>query len=125
MGEKSTRLSELLGRASGPPSAGVPRMSRRAVLRAGTIGAAAVGAVSAFPGLLGELTSAGPEVSAGASDATAVATEAEALSASAFEEPIVAHITNATTGDMSLYVGEREIPYRNPGLVHQLIRVAR
>jgi hypothetical protein len=100
-------------------------MSRRAVLRAGTIGAAAVGAVSAFPGLLGELTAAGPEVSTGASDATAVATDAEALSASAFEDPIVAHIRDATTGDMSLYVGEREIAYRNPALVRQLVRVAR
>jgi hypothetical protein len=100
-------------------------MSRRAVLRAGTIGAAAVGAVTAFPSLLGELTAAGPEVSAGASDATAVATDAEALSASSFEEPIVAHIKDASSGDMSLYVGEREIPYRDPALVHKLIRVAR
>ena len=100
-------------------------MSRRAVLRAGTMGAAAVGAVSAFPGLLGELTAAGPEVSAGASEATAAATDAEALSASGFEEAIVAHIRDATTGDMSLYVGEREIAYRDPALVHKLIRVAR
>jgi hypothetical protein len=100
-------------------------MSRRAVLRAGTIGAAAVGAVSAFPSLLGELTAARPELSAGASDASAVATDTEALSGSTFEGPVVAHIRDATTGDMSLYVGEREIAYRDPALVHKLIRVAR
>jgi hypothetical protein len=64
-------------------------------------------------------------MSAGASEATAVATEGEALSAPAFEEPIVAHIRDATTGDMSLYVGEREIPYRDPALVHKLARLAR
>jgi hypothetical protein len=100
-------------------------MSRRTVLRTGTIGAAAVGAVTAFPGLLGGLTAGEPEASARASDGTAAATKAEALSASAFQEPIVAHITDAAAGDMSLYVGEREIPYRDPALVHKLIRVAR
>jgi hypothetical protein len=98
-------------------------MTRRAVLRAGTIGAAAVGAASAFPGLLGELSTAGPEVSGGASEATAAASEAEA--AAALDGPIVAHIKDAATGEMSLYVGEREVAYRDPALVHRLIRVSR
>jgi hypothetical protein len=93
-------------------------VSRRAVLRAGTFGAAAVGVVGAFPGLLGEFTSAGPE-------ATAEASEAEAVTASALEGPIVAHIRDAATGDISLYVGEREIVYRDAALVQKLTRAAR
>ena len=125
MEENSTRLSEHPGKGSEPPLGGVARLSRRAVLRVGTIGAAAIGAVGAFPGLLGELTSAGPEVSAGASEGTAVATEAEAVSASALEAPIVAHIRDAATGDISLYVGEREIAYRDPALVQRLTHLAR
>lgn len=125
MEENSTGLSEQPRKAPGPPLGGVARMSRRAVLRAGTLGAAAVGAVGAFPGLLGELTAAGPEASAGASEATGFATEAEAVSASALESPIVAHIRDAATGDISLYVGEREIAYRDPALVQKLSHLAR
>jgi hypothetical protein len=99
------------------------RVSRRAVLRAGTLGAAAVGAVTAFPTLFGDLASAGPALQSGAAEAPAVATEAESVAA--LEGPIVAHIRDAATGELSLYVGEREIVYRDPGLIHQLTRAAR
>jgi hypothetical protein len=74
---------------------------------------------------LGELTAVAPEASAGASEATGVATEAEAVSASALEGPIVAHIRDAASGDISLYVGEREIAYRDPALVQKLTHLAR
>jgi hypothetical protein len=74
---------------------------------------------------LGELTAVAPEASAGASEATGVASEAEAVSASALEGPIVAHIRDATSGDISLYVGEREIAYRDPALVQKLTHLAR
>ena len=122
MDEKSSHQLEPSDRPHAPPWSSVGKLSRRAVLRAGTIGAAAVGAASAFPGLLGELSSATPEVSGGASEATAAMTEAEAA---AIDGPIVAHIKDVATGDISLYVGEREIPYRSPALVHQLIRASR
>jgi hypothetical protein len=125
MGEKSRHGSGASGDDADLPPGGIGRVSRRAVLRAGTLGAAAVGAVSAFPGLLGELTAAGPEVLGGASEATALATDTEAVSASALEGPIVAHIRDAATGEISLYVGEREIAYRDTALVHQLMRVTR
>lgn len=125
MEQNSTGLPEQSRKVSEPPLGEVARMSRRAVLRAGTLGAASIGAVGAFPGLLGELTAAGPEASAGASEATGVANEAEAVSASALETPIVAHIRDAATGDISLYVGEREIAYRDPALVQKLTRLAR
>ena len=122
MAEKSRHRPEASDRPQTSPLGGVGRMTRRAVLRAGTIGAAAVGAASAFPSLLGELSAAGPEVSGGASEATAVASETEA--AAALDGPIVAHIKDAATGEMSLYVGEREVAYRDPALVHRLIRAS-
>ena len=105
---------------SGPPSQRGTHISRRAVLRAGTIGAAAAGAVAAFPSLVGELVSSGTAASPGASKAPAPAVQAEPVA----EGLIFAHIRNAATGDISLYVGEREIVYRDLSLVQQLARAA-
>ena len=122
MGEKASR-AERPSPDGEPGPKGISGVSRRAVLRAGGLGAAAVGAVSAFPALFGELVTAAPEVPAGAAEAPAVAGEAEAVAS--LEGPIVAHIRDAATGDISLYVGEREIVYRDPGLVHQLARATR
>ena len=99
------------------------RVSRRLLLRHGTLGAAALGVVSAVPGLSGLLTgasSAAPEVTGAASE-----TAPEAASLGAVDGPLVAHITNAATGDVSLFVGEREIPFRDPTLVQHLLRSAR
>jgi hypothetical protein len=110
-----------IDRQGGSLLAGTSSLSRRAVLRAGTIGAAAAG-VSAFPGMLGGLGSSAPEVSGVASEAAGV-DEAEA--ASVLDGPVVAHIRDVSTGDVSLFVGEREISYRDPALVQHLVRAAR
>lgn len=109
--------------ADEPPGAAggrVTGISRRAVLRAGTFGAAAAGALAAFPGLFSEVL---PAVSTGAAEAPALTGEAEAATP-ALEGLIVAHIRDAATGDLSLYVGEREIIYRDLPLVQQLTRAA-
>jgi len=98
-------------------------MSRRAMLRTGTLGAPAVGAERAFPGILGGLASAGPEASGVAANLTDEAPEAEATAAE-LSSPIVAHITDATSGQLSLYVGEREITYRDAQLVQRLLRAS-
>lgn len=103
--------------------AGGPSISRRAMLRAGTVGAAAVGAISAFPGLLGGLVSAGPEASGVAADLTGEAPEVEGTAAE-LSSPIVAHITDVSSGRLSLYVGEREITYHDAQLVQRLLRAS-
>ena len=53
----------------------------------------------------------------------AVAGEAESA-VPAIEGLIVAHIRDAATGEMSLYVGEREVVYKDLPLVQQLARAA-
>jgi hypothetical protein len=118
------------GAGGEPPPGGTDRLvdrniTRRTVLRSGSIGAAAAGLLAAVPGLsglIGGASSAAPELSGAASgEAAGVA----AADTSAVTGPIVAHITDAATGDISLYVGEREIPYRDPALVAHLLHAAR
>ena len=82
-----------------------------------------MGAISAVPGLsslLGGASAAAPELSGAASGASATAGEAAAI-----DGPIVAHITDVASGDVSLYVGDRQINYRDVGLVEHLLRAAR
>ena len=88
-------------------------VSRRAFLQRGALGAAAVGAAASIPGLPALLQ--GLEGDAPA--ATGAVTEGESAVG-----PIVAHVTDASTGEVSLYVGEREVAYRDPVLVRHLLR---
>ena len=98
-----------------------PSISRRMLLRSGTIGAAAVGAITAFPGVLGGLVSAAPEGSGVAADLSGDAAEAEGVLSS----PIVAHISDLSTGQVALYVGEREVTVRDTQLVQRLLNAVR
>jgi len=96
----------------------VPSIGRRAFLRAGVVGASAAGAVDAFPGALAGLVAAGPE-------ASSAAPELEGMAGEELSAPIVAHITDAASGEVSLYVGEREVVYRDAQLVQRLLRATR
>jgi hypothetical protein len=68
-------------------------------------------------GLLGGVSTEAPAVTGAA---TAAETVAPALSG-----PIVAHVTDAAAGELSIYVGEREMTFRDPVLVQHLLRAAR
>jgi hypothetical protein len=90
-------------------------LSRRAFLRRGALTAGAVGMVGSIPGLAGLLT-------AGASDAPAVesgATQADG-DLGALSEPLLAHVKDLGTGEISLFQGEQETVLRNPALARQL-----
>jgi hypothetical protein len=94
-------------------------LSRRAFLRRGTLTAAAVGVMSAVPGLPGLLAG-------GASEAPAVdsgISEAEG-DAGALAEPLLAHVKDLGTGEITLFQGEREIVVRNPSLARQILSAA-
>jgi len=40
-------------------------------------------------------------------------------------EPLIAHITDLQTGEMSLYMGEREFTINDPGLASRLFGAAK
>jgi hypothetical protein len=93
--------------------------SRRTFLRRGTVTAAAVGMIATVPGLSGFLMGASaeaPAVEAGTGEAEADAGE--------LSQPLLAHIKDLRTGEISLLQGEREILIRNPGLARSLFAAA-
>ena len=90
--------------------------TRRRFLSRGTLTAAAVGVVSAVPGLPAVL-------SAGAAEAPAVAGDAPAVTGD-LSGPLVAHITDLQSGEINLSLGESTVVYKNPQLVAQLWRAA-
>ena len=95
-------------------------LSRRAFLRRGTLAAAAVGVVGSVPGLSGLLAG-------GAAEAPAVetgASEAEA-DVGALTQPLLAHVKDLSTGEISLFQGEQEIVIRNPAIARSLFTAAR
>ena len=95
-------------------------LSRRNFLRRGTFTAAAVAAVSTVPGLSGIVagtTANAPTVEAGVND---VEDETGILS-----EPLVAQVKDVTTGEISLFQGEREVVVRIPALARSLLSAAR
>jgi hypothetical protein len=96
-------------------------LSRRSFLKRGSLGVAAVGLVSTVPGLPGLLT----QVSSDAPAVDGAASETAGADAAALSEPLVVHVRDLQTGEMSLYLGEREIAYRDPQLASRLLRATR
>ena len=94
-------------------------VSRRTFLGRGLMAVAAAGVLSSVPGLSG-LLSAG-ETEAPAADAS-VAGEAGGAD---LTEPLVAHVRDLSTGEISLFNGTREVIVRNPQLASQLARAIR
>ena len=86
-------------------------VSRRAFLYTGA-GAAAAGAVVATTGL---------NRSGGSTDALGESPE-EVAAAAAMSGPIVVHIKDAKTGEVSIFSGEDEVAYRDPQLVARVAR---
>jgi len=126
----------------GPPDdgtepAGAPGapagLSRRVFLIRTSLAAGAVAAVGSVPGLGGLLSSAEVD-SSDMAGATSAATTAAAISTNTAEAeigagaetsgPLVAHIVNATTGEINLYQGTVQIVAHNPGLAQALARLA-
>lgn len=86
-------------------------LSRRQVLKTGSLGLVAgvaalsgVGRLASIPGL--QLADAEPDLSAVGSD-------------------IVAHVRDASTGEVSIMVGTHEVLHRDPQLVGRLLAAAR
>ena len=95
--------------------------SRRMFLARGSMGIAIAGAAAAIPGLPTLLDSV--ESDAPAAD-TAAATAAEDGVTPSLSEPLVAHVTNMETGQISLFLGEREVVYNDPAMATRLLNAA-
>jgi hypothetical protein len=93
-------------------------MSRRAFLVRGTVTAATVGAVASVPGLSGLLTVGETEAPAVESETTATA--AAEADVGSLAQPLVAHVKDLQTGEISLFQGQQEVVVRNPALARQL-----
>ena len=94
-------------------------LSRRSFLHRGAFTAAAVAVAGSVPGLSGLVASTAPEtpaVDAGVSDA--------ADDGGALTEPLVAQVKDLTTGEISLFQGEREVVVRSPALARSLLSAA-
>jgi len=95
-------------------------LSRRTFLRRGTFTAATVAVASSVPGLstlVAGTTADAPAVDADVSDA--------AGDGGALTEPLVAHVKDLDSGEISLFQGEREVVVRSPALARSLASAAR
>jgi hypothetical protein len=108
---------------SKPPKPGELRLSalsRRAFLWRTTLTAAAVGVAGSVPGLSSLI--AGGTAEAPVVEDSVVGAEGDAAGLS---DPLVAHVTDLSTGEISLYQGEREVVIRDAGLARRLAASAR
>jgi hypothetical protein len=95
-------------------------LSRRTFLRRGTFTAAAVAVAGSVPGvstLLATTTADAPAIDTGVSET--------AEDSGALTEPLVAHVKDLSTGEISLFQGEREVVVHSPGLARSLMSATR
>ncbi len=93
-------------------------------LKRGSFAVAAAGVATAIPGLPQLLSSVEAEAPAAGSAAGAGLAPATGETA-ALTETLVAHVKDLQTGEISLFLGEREITYHDShlaGLIHQATR---
>jgi hypothetical protein len=105
---------------AGLKSAIAYQLNRRAFLVRGGVVAATAGFVASGPGsaLFGAFEADAPAV-----DGTAApATEAEVAN---MADPVIAHVKDLSTGEISIYSGSQEVVLHNPGLAAQLFRASR
>lgn len=87
------------------------KLTRRSFLKQSSAGAATLGLLPAIPAALATISQ------------TAQAAVPELSPAST--GPMVAHVSNVATGEVTLLVGAREIVFRDRRLVARLIKAAR
>ena len=93
------------------------RLNRRQFLQKGSLALAAAGVASTLPGaavvLTDEAPVLGPETSAGVETAVPSMTE-----------PLVARVTDASSGEIEMFFGTNSATVRDPQLAARLLRAA-
>jgi hypothetical protein len=92
-------------------------LSRRMFLKRGSVAVALAGAASSLPVLpvLSEVGDSGPASSA----------PAELPDGADLAEPLIAHVRDLGRGEISLFVGEREVIVRDPSLATRIFHASR
>jgi hypothetical protein len=98
-------------------------LSRRVFLKGGTAAVVAAGAVSALPALPALVGSAEAQAPTDVGAAEAAAADAESVAP--MTEPLIAHVRDLATGEISLFSGTREITLLDPRLAESLARAVR
>jgi hypothetical protein len=98
-------------------------ISRRRFLGHGSLLAGAAAAMAAIPGV-GSLLASGEDDAPALGGAASAATEAGTGAASEASEPLIAHVIDASTGEINLYQGTQQITTRDPALARALARLA-
>jgi hypothetical protein len=99
------------------------KLSRRLFLKSSSAAVVTAGAIAALPGvpaLIGAVDSQAP-ADAGAAEAAVTDLEGSAP----MSEPLIAHVKDLATGEISLLSGTREITVLDPRLAASLIRALR
>ena len=96
------------------------QVSRRSFLRNSGLAVACAGVMSQMP-LLSSLVGAGEADGPAAADAATAGTDEGAAS---LTEPLVAHVRDLSTGEMSIFNGTREVVFNDPQLAARLFRAA-
>lgn len=88
------------------------KLSRRGFFKQTSASAATFGVLAAFPAMAAatEAPEAAPAVEASAADLT---------------EPLMAHVSDLASGEISVLMGTREVIFRDPELVMRLLQAAR
>ena len=89
------------------------KLARRGFLERTTASVATIGVMASLPTALAAITEA-PQVTETAG------TDLSSLSLA--EGPVIAHISNLATGEISLLSGTQEFVFRDPDLVMRLLR---
>ena len=90
-------------------------VSRRGLLRNGSLAVIGVGLVGAVPA---GLAPKGSDASA----ADPSPESAALLTGASLDGPLVAHVKNLSTGDIGVYMGTSEVTFRDPHLAAKLYR---
>jgi hypothetical protein len=91
-------------------------LSRRMFLKRGSVAVAMAGAASSLP-VLSEIGDSGPAAPASA--------PAELPGGANLAEPLIAHVRDLGRGEISLFVGEREVIVRDPSLASRIYHASR
>jgi hypothetical protein len=91
-------------------------VSRRGLLRNGSLAVVGVGLVGAVPAGLARKADASAADRSSASESAALPTGAS------LDGPLVAHVKDLGTGEIGVYMGTSEVTFRDPHLAAKLYR---